>query len=167
MSEIPEMPSNHACPSFNYVYENITPGLSGSFVVSANSAFARLGETRQEIDKRYGEGKRSDTQRLDGAETIKYHFNNFEIEVVFHDDKSIWEIFHGSFKLSEIKTFLKANAGEKSTWNYDGMNHRWERSGSPKYIGYFWPGHEDYFCIEDVKACEAMHNGGAGDLNGF
>ena len=138
-----------------------------ALVVTANSAFARLGETRQQIDKRYGEGKRCDYQRLDGAETIMYHFNNFQIEVVFHDDKSIWEIFHNSPKLSDIKTLLKANAGEKGTWRYDGTNHRWERSGDAKFIGYLWPGHEDYFCIEDVKACEAVHNGEAGELNGF
>ena len=65
-------------------------------VLFTTSAFARLDETREQIDKRYGQGTRSDIQRLDGAETIKYHFNNFQIEVVFHDNKSIWEIFHGN-----------------------------------------------------------------------
>ena len=61
---------------------------------------------------------------------------------------------------------LKANVGEQS-WHYDGLNHRWERSGDSKYIGYSWPGHEDYFCIEDVKACEAIQNSAAADLKGF
>jgi hypothetical protein len=136
-------------------------------VVSATSAFARIGESRPEIDQRYGEGKRADMQRLEGAETMKYHFSNYEIEVVFHDNKSIWEIFHQNLNAANIKTILKANAGEGRTWHYDGMNHRWERSGTPKFIGYRWPGHEDYFCIEDVNACEAMQNGSAGDLNGL
>jgi len=138
-------------------------------VASTNNAFARIGENRQEIEKRYGEGKRSDIQRLEGAETIKYHFNDFEIEVVFHDDKSIWEIFHEGhyINFSDIKPLLKANAGQGHAWHYDGMNHRWERSGDPKYIGYRWPGHEDYFCIEDVKACEAFWNGEASELKGF
>jgi hypothetical protein len=135
--------------------------------VTATSAFARIGETRQEIDKRYGGGQRSDIQRLEGAETIKYHFNNLEIEVVFHNNESIWEIFHQSPNSAYIKILLKANAGDGQTWHYDGMNHRWERSGGPKCIGYYWPGHEDYFCIENVKACEEMQNSAAGDLNGF
>ncbi len=137
-----------------------------ALAVSTTSAFARIGETRQEIDKRYGDGKRSDIQRLEGAETIKYHFNNSDIEVVFHDNKSIWEILHGSPATSDIKIMLKANAGGQA-WHYDGTNHRWERSGDAKYIGYFWPGHEDYFCIEDVKAIEAIQNSDAGDLKGF
>jgi hypothetical protein len=137
-----------------------------ALAVSTTSAFARIGETRQEIDKRYGDGKRSDTQRLEGAETIKYHFNNFEVEVVFHDNKSTKEIFHGTLVTSDIKSILKANAGEQA-WHYDGMNHRWERSGDPKYIGYFLPGHEDYFCIEDVKAIEVIQNSDANDLKGF
>ena len=46
-----------------------------SLLVSTTSAFARLGETREQIDKRYGQGTRSDIQRLEGAETIKYYFN--------------------------------------------------------------------------------------------
>jgi hypothetical protein len=134
------------------------------------SAFARLGETREQIDKRYGQGTRSDIQRLEGAETIKYHFDNFEVEVVFHDNKSIWEIFHnpqGRVSTRDSKMFLKANSDGRNTWQYEGMNHGWERSGSPKYIGYLWPGHEDYFCIEDVKAVEAIQNSNASETGGF
>lgn len=140
-----------------------------SLLAFTTSAFARLGETREQIDKRYGEGTRSDIQRLEGAETIKYHFNNFEIEVVFHGNKSIWEIFHQGNVIStrDIKMLLKANAGDGLTWQYEGSNHGWERSGSPKYIGYLWPGHEDYFCIEDVKAIEAIQNSDASELGGF
>ena len=141
-----------------------------ALAVSTTGAFARIGETRQEIDKRYGDGKRSDIQRLEGAETIKYHFNNFQVEVVFHDNKSIWEIFQRQDRLIEsddYRMLLKANAGEGKTWHYYRLNHRWERSGDPVYIAYLWPGHEDFFCIEDVKACEAIQNSEATDLKGF
>jgi len=72
---------------------------------------AWIGETRSEIDRRYGEGKRDDLQRLEGAEIIQYHFNNVEIEVVFHDHKSICEFFHGNLAASDLKVFLKANTG--------------------------------------------------------
>ena len=139
-------------------------------VVSTHSALARIGEARKEIDQRYGEGKRSDYQRLAGAETIKYHFNNFQVEVVFHDHKAIWEIFQRQDRLIEAEDYqmlLTANDGDGRTWHYDRLNHRWERSGNPLYIAYLWPGHEDYFCIEDVKACEAIQNRTAPDLKGF
>ncbi|MFZ0826338.1 MAG: hypothetical protein WAO02_02850 [Verrucomicrobiia bacterium] len=141
-----------------------------ALLTSTHSAFARIGETRQEIDRRYGEGKRSDIQRLEGAETIKYHLNNFQIEVVFHDNKSIWEIAQRQDRLidsDDIKILLKANSADGRTWHFYRLNHRWERPGDPLYIAYLWPGHEDYFCIEDVKACEALQNSEGGDLKGF
>ena len=144
--------------------------LLATFVVSTNSAFGRIGETRQEIDQRYGDGKRSDIQRLEGAETIKYHLNNFQIEVVFHDNRSIWEIAQRQDRLmdaDDVKILLKANSADGRTWHFYRLDHRWERSGDPLYIAYLWPGHEDFFCIEDVKACEALQNCEASDLKGF
>ena len=142
-----------------------------ALLVFATSAYGRLGETRKQIDKRYGQGTRSETQRLEGAETIKYYFGNLEIEVVFHDDKSIWEIFHNPqnrpISTRDIKMLLEANAGGGHTWEYEGMSHGWKRSRSPKYIGYLWQGHEDYFCIEDVKAVGAIQNRNASETGGF
>jgi hypothetical protein len=142
--------------------------LSGLLVFTA-SAFARLGETRDEIDKRYGQGTRSDIQRLEGAETFKYQFNDFQVEVVFHDNKSIWEIFHQGHIIStrDIKMLLKANTDDGHVWQYRGMNHRWVRSGSPQASGYLWPGHEDFFCIEDVSAVAAIQNSDASETGGF
>jgi hypothetical protein len=133
------------------------------------SAFARLGETRGQIEKRYGQGARSDIQRLEGAETIKYRLNDFEIEVVFHNNKSIWEIFHQGHAISmrDIKMLLKANADDAHAWQYQGRNLGWQRAGSPKFIGYLWPGHEDYFCVEDVKAIESIQNSDVGETGGF
>ena len=139
-----------------------------AFVLSTTSAFARIGETREQIDKRYGQGSHSDYQRLDGTETIKYHFNNFQVEVVFNDNKSIWEIYQRQGRLidtTDTKMLMKANAAGQ-TWHSDRLNHRWNRTGSPQLIGYLWPGHEDYFCIEDVKACDAVQDGETADLTG-
>jgi hypothetical protein len=47
------------------------------------------------------------------------------------------------------------------------MNHGWERSGRPKYIACLWPGHEDYFCVEDVKAIEAIQISNVSETGGF
>lgn len=133
----------------------------------ALNAFGRVGETRQEIEKRYGTGQRFSIQRLAGAETMVYHLNDTEVEVVFYDNKSIWEIFHPTSP-DNIKVWLKANADDGKTWHYDGVNDRWERSGSPLLIGCLWPGHEDYFSIKDVKAIETVQNSGTNnDLKGF
>jgi len=136
-------------------------------VLSICGAFGRVGETREQIEKRYGEGKRYEIQRLQGTETMVYHLNDTQVEVVFSDNKSIWEIFHPT-RPEDIRLWLKANAEDGKTWHYDGLNDRWERSGTPLLIGYAWPGHEDFFCIKDVKAVEAVQNSGTGnDLKGF
>ena len=132
--------------------------------VFTTTAFARLGETREQIEKRYGQGTRSDIQRLEGAETTKYYFNNFQIEVVFCDNKSIWEIFHPT---RDINMLLRAYADDGHTWHYNGTIHTWERSGNPKYIADAWPGHEDFFCIEDVNAIEAIQNSNVSGTGGF
>jgi hypothetical protein len=133
-------------------------------VVSTSSAFARLGEAREQIAKRYGPGTRSDIQRLQGAETMKYQYNNFQVEVVFHDDKSIWEIFHPT---RDIYMLLKPYAGDGQTWHYDAVIRTWIRSGSPKYIAYAWPGHEDFFCIQDAKAIEAIEDRNVSGTGGY
>ena len=135
-----------------------------ALLLFTTSAFARLGETREQIAKRYGPGTRSDIQRLEGAETMKYSYNNFQIEVVFHEDKSIREIFHPT---RDIYTLLKAYADDGHTWHYDGVTRNWIRSGSPKYIAYAWPGHEDYFCIEDLKAIESIQDSNVSGSGGF
>jgi hypothetical protein len=135
-----------------------------ALLLTTSSAFARLGETREEIAKRYGPGKRCDIQRLTGAETMVYNYDNFEVEVVFHDEKSIWEIFHPT---RDINLLLKPYADDGHTWHFNDTIHTWERSGSPKFIAYAWPGHEDYFCIDDVKAIEAIQDGTVNGTGGF
>jgi hypothetical protein len=135
-----------------------------ALLLFTTSAFARLGETRDQIARRYGPGTRFDIQRLQGAETMVYHYDNFEVEVVFHDDKSIWEIFHPT---RDINLLLKPYADDGHTWHYNDTIHTWERSGKPKYIADLWPGHEDYFCIEDVKAIEAIQDENVNGSGGF
>ncbi len=121
------------------------------------SVQARLGETRKEITTRYGGGELSDCQRLRGAETMKYHFGNFQIEVVFSGDKSIWEIFKREDRLideEDIAILMEANRAPGTYWIYQRNANRWERTGSPQLIGYLWPQHEDFFTIKDPLACD-------------
>lgn len=140
-------------------------------VVSLDFAVARVGETEKEVVARYGAGAPSDIQRQAGAETFKYLKNNFQIEVVMLDGKSIWEIIQkqdGDKYISdkEIKTILDGYKVPGQTWTFNIQKKVWARSGKPKYIAYRWPDHEDYLCIKDIVACETLEkaNGGAKGL---
>lgn len=125
-------------------------------------AQARLGETEQEIIQRFGTGELSDMQRQPGAKTYKYRKDDIQIEVVFDQGKSIWEIYQrknisGQFPEADIKNILAGYKEQKRNWHVDrDAQNRWEASGKPKYEAYLWPGHEDFFCVKDIAACAAL-----------
>lgn len=125
-------------------------------------AQARLGETVQEIIQRFGTGQLSDIQRQPGAKTYKYFKDDFQIEVVIDQGKSIWEIYQrknaaGEFPEADIKNILAGYKEQKRNWHVDrDAANRWEASGKPKYEAYRWPGHEDFFCVKDIAACAAL-----------
>ncbi len=124
---------------------------------STSSMQARVGETQKEISARYGEGKKAQTQRLAGGETFEYRKNDFYVEVVLLDGKSVLEIYaHRQGTTDDvIKEILKTNSTGEATWHFDRKANRWERGGTPKLVAYRWPSHPDFFCIKDIKACEA------------
>ena len=147
------------------------------------TATARLGETEQEIAARFGEGTPGGKQRQAGATTLKYSRNGFRIEVAFFEGKSILEIYHkeggsGTFPDVDIEILLNAykelkyakdskgvtesKEATKRTWRFDRREKRWESSGKPKYIAYRQPGHDDFFFIKDLDACEALDKGPSG-----
>lgn len=132
-------------------------------------AQARLGETLQEIIQRFGPGELSDMQRQPGAKTYKYHKDDFQIEVVIDQGKSIWEIYTrkngngGQFTDADIKNILAGYKDQKRNWHEDrDTANRWTASGKPKYEAYRWPGHEDYFCVKDIAACAALDKAAGG-----
>ena len=125
------------------------------------SSVGRVGETKQEIEVRYGVGPLSDIQRMVGAETYKYFKENFQIEVVIYEGKSIWEIIQrqdGDKNITDaqIKDILNGYKETGRTWFFDQRQKRWERSNKPKYVAYRWPGHEDYLCIKDLAICDEL-----------
>ena len=117
---------------------------------------ARVGETQKEITARYGEGKKAETQRLAGAETFAYTRDDCYIEAVILDGKSVLLIFAPKAGTTDpvIKELLQMNSLPGTTWRFDKKANRWERSGTPKLVAYRWPGHPEFFCIKDLKACE-------------
>ena len=128
-----------------------------AILLAAGSAQARVGETQKQIAARYGDGKKAQTQRLVGAETFEYSKDDFYVEVVILDGKSVLEIYAHKLGTTDavIKELLKINSGTGATWHLDRKANRWERGGTPKLVAYRWPGHPDFFCIKDLKACEA------------
>ena len=127
-------------------------------LLTTGSSQARVGETQKEITERFGEGKKADAQRLTGAETLAYEKNEFYVEVVLYEGKSIMEIYaHRKGTTEEvIKDLLKVNTPTGTSWRFDRKESKWQRDGKPKLAAYRWPGHPDFFCIKDIEACAAV-----------
>ena len=127
-------------------------------LLTAAPSQARVGESQKEITERFGEGKKADAQRLPGTESFIYDKNDFNVEVVMCEGKSIMEIYvHRKGTTEEvIKDLLKVNTPIGTSSRFDRKENKWQRDGKPKLAGYRWPGHPDFFCIEDVEVCAAV-----------
>ena len=79
-------------------------------------AFARIGETTAELDKRYGKPRETTREKV---ETRRYSFRGYTVLVGFEKGISQCEIYQreDNFRMSEpeIQGLLQANAG-KSEW---------------------------------------------------
>lgn len=88
-------------------------------VLCASSAFARIGETEAQIEKRYGEPQTSLKQSA-GYTSRAYVFQGFDIIVSFENGVSCGESYrhsNGTPLLDpEIRTLLQANSGN-GKWN--------------------------------------------------
>src|SRR6478752_211796 len=93
-------------------------------------AQARVGESKAQIDMRYGDGNKiRDRLKGPGATTFQYKKNNYTIEVVFVDEKSILEVLHRDDKDitdDDIKEINKLNA-DGHGWSYDRKEQLWKR----------------------------------------
>ena len=129
----------------------------------ASSVFARVGETRPQIDARYGQGTKTKYRlTAPGVETWTFNKAGYQIEVIFLNGKSIWEVFHRKGQQisdEDVKGLIDLYDTTTANWRFDRKDKQWERSGKPKLVAYRWPGHEDYFCIKDAEACEAAEKG--------
>lgn len=125
----------------------------------APCASARIGENSQEIIARYGPGKKfRDRINAPGAETFRHEKNGFVIDVVFVGGKSIMEVIQRKDRTitdEDIKALLKLYDSSSTNWRFDRREKRWERGGTPKLVAYREPGHEDFFFIKDIEACDA------------
>lgn len=138
---------------------------------SVTTVSARIGESKEEITKRYGSGvKTGDRLRSPGVETMKYNKGGMTIEVIFLQQRSIWEIYKRDDKNitnDDIKLLLDIYDTPRNNWRFDKQDSRWVRTGKPRLIGYKWPSHEDYFCIKNEEACEMAEKAGKIDPTGL
>ena len=102
------------------------------------SAQARVGETEKEIAARYGEGKKAENQRIAGAATSAYTKDEFYVEVVILDGKSVMEIYVHKKGMTDdvINELLKVNTAPGTVWQYRRKTNRWERSGTPQLVAH-------------------------------
>jgi hypothetical protein len=121
---------------------------------------ARIGENRKEVVARYGNGEKfRDRLTAAGAETFRYEKSGFIIDVVFLDGKSVMEVIHRKDKTitdDDIKDLLKLYDSPSTNWRFDRKEKRWERGGKPKLVAFREPGHDDFFFIKDIEACDAV-----------
>ena len=133
------------------------------------SAQARIGETKAQIDVRYGDGhKIRDRIKGPGATTFQYKKNNYTIEVVFVDDKSILEVLHRDDKDitdDDIKDIIKLNQ-EASSWSYDRKDQVWKRRDK-KLEAFREPGHPQFLFIQDIAAVTALKGPRKASTEGF
>ena len=138
-------------------------------LLTAAPSQARVGESQKEITERFGEGKKADAQRLPGTESFIYDKNDFNVEVVMYEGKSIMEIYVHRKGTNEevIKDLLKVNTPTGTSWRFDRKESKWQRDGKPKLSAYRWPGHPDFFCIKDVEVCATVEKKNKPSANGL
>jgi len=131
-------------------------------------AQARIGETQDEITKRYGDGHKDGDTRLPGTERFTYTKDNFFVEVMFSAGKSVMEVFHRNDTTitdGDIKAFLSVNA-DGHAWSIDKKTGHWRR-GDYKVQAFRAPGHDDWFFIQDIAAVKDSEKNGKAKPIGF
>jgi hypothetical protein len=127
----------------------------------SGAAYARLGETLDQIKARYGEGKKMDRARL--TDTVRYAYmkDNFTIDVSFYNGVSVLEFFHrNDTKITDedIKDLLKNYMeGVKFTWS---QRDKVFKSSDKKMTAGREPGHEDLFYVKDLAVSEKLSGNG-------
>lgn len=123
----------------------------------SNVAFARLGETEQEITARYGTGTKV-APRFPNTTNMRYSKNGFKIYVCFLEGKSFREQFCYDIPVKwsdeAIEKFIKALSPDES-WTYSKRNRLWYRNNKAVIVRRE-PGHEDWLIIEDRAAMKKI-----------
>jgi hypothetical protein len=142
--------------------------LIGIAVVSISilHAQARIGETRAQIAARYGNGK-AIRERLPETVQMEYHKNGFTIQIVFFNDRSIWELFKRDdtqITDGDIDGLLEIFAA--GHWTWDERSRAWI-SPDRKLQADRQPGHPDFLSVRDMQTVTAIEERHKANLNGL
>ncbi len=129
--------------------------LIGVLVATAGFCDARVGETLDEINRRYGDGHKREpgASRFFETEQYDYEKNGFAIEVILAGQRSICEVFRRLENVvtdEDIKALLSVNK-EGSSWYFMKKADQWMRNDH-KLCAFRQPGHKEYFFIQDIAA---------------
>jgi hypothetical protein len=119
-------------------------------VIAAASAQCRIGETLEELNARFGEGKKNSQKiRMKGHDQWYFEKDGIGVQCVMTDDACVMEVFHrvgAEITDRDIKEILKSE-GDGHGWGFDQRTKRWTRSDY-NLVAYREQGHNDIFYLE-------------------
>jgi hypothetical protein len=127
-------------------------------LAAASAALARVGETRAQVQARYGlPDLIMDPDEL-GNNQARYSFNEFTITIAFVNGRSererYWKNGQKPLLDEEITLLLAANVGEGTTWKME-KKHLWKRSDG-KMVAVFFG---DFLDILTTSYDDALRTG--------
>jgi hypothetical protein len=115
------------------------PALLLSFLLLAAPAYARLGETTEQIEARYGKPTRAAKPESPATDAEVYEKNGFDITVGYYEGKSYYEEFRKpetkeprhlqEITTTELNCLLKANQFSPSFSPLDRREKLWSNDG--------------------------------------
>ena len=88
--------------------------IATALLLVASNAFARIGETENEIEARYGKPFTADSRDFNGYRLVIFRTSGMQIGVAFRDGKSAAEFYSkqdsSDISANEIQVILAANA---------------------------------------------------------
>jgi len=135
-------------------------------LASTLTAHARIGETRAQIDARYGNGKQI-RDRLPETVQLEYHSGGFTIDVVFFNDRSVWELFKREDTLitdGDIDRVLNVLAVGR--WRWDEKMCCWI-SPDGTMSASRQPGHPDFLSTKDIEKVKEIEERHKANLDGL
>jgi hypothetical protein len=126
--------------------------IAAALLLATSNAFARIGETENEIEARYGKPIVADTEDFRGHRLILFRTNGMEIGVAFRDGKSAMEIYSNQDKshisANEIQLLLGANAAG-GKWTKSEYVPMWNLSSEDRVALLTADGRKFSVCLKD------------------
>lgn len=113
------------------------------------SQFGCLGKTANEVAQRYGPG--TVLKPREGMEQREYGKNGYTIQVVFKNERSVWELYKREDKDVTEEDIVKILTAAGGGFLWDDQAKCFFRDGK-RFQAQLEPGHPDFFSIKDNDA---------------